>query len=107
MSELKKRFRKHLAEKGKIPASYCDEPQAMAFGGEVHDEDEWEDGDWNDHSDTSGEPVEYMAFGGKVPNAGYGKPNFPGPDKYEQEDDTMSGEEIAAHMAKALMKRRR
>lgn len=118
---IKKRFLEHLESKGAIPKGY-------AVGGMVrHDDDEWEDGEWNDHDDTSGEPVTYgenymkegYAFGGRinVPENSqkspgslhgdqYGRPNFKGPSDREQTDITMSDDDIKRSLAQSLIKRK-
>lgn len=118
---VKKRFLEHLEQKGKIPKGYA--CGGYAHGGPVSDE--WEDDGWNDHQDTSGEPVtegeNYMreyAFGGRIeaPNHStevpglhgdqYGKPNFPGPKTHSQVDQEMSADEIRHHMVRAINARR-
>jgi hypothetical protein len=95
---VKKRFMEHLESKGCIPKGY-------AMGGMVrHDDDEWEDGDWNDHEDTSGEPfsegdnymAEGYAFGGRIVPPEHG----------DQGKPEMSEAEVRSHLAKSLMRRK-
>jgi hypothetical protein len=59
-----------LKQKGKLPKTYGQEPEMMAYGGMVEDDDEeWSDGIWNDHeSDVDG-----YACGGVVKGKGYAK----------------------------------
>ena len=115
---VKKRFLEHLESKGCIPKGY-------AMGGAVrHEKDKWQDGKWNDHSDTSGEPETYgdnymnYAFGGQIEvpeerqamqglhGRQYGKPNYPGPEEHSQPDDMMSDDEIRRRLAMSVSRRK-
>lgn len=124
---VKKRFMEHLKQKGAIPKNY--DCGGMAMGGVVrHEESEWDNDDeeYNNHTDTSGEPMTYgenymrgYAFGGEIraerhstPEPSlrgrqYGKPNYPGPAEHEQPDQMMSEQEIRHHMVKAINARKR
>jgi hypothetical protein len=130
---VKKRFMEHLEAKGHIPKGYSKvgPVKKYAHGGMVDEEEgeemspEWEDDHWNQHEDTSGEPIlmgegNYMheyAFGGKVkadeheepmePMHGrdYAKPNYAGPEEHEEPKE-LSPEMIKRHMARALLARK-
>jgi hypothetical protein len=101
---IKKRFLQHLEAKGAIPKGYACGGKAYAMGGMVHDNDEWQDSDWNDHEDTSGEPMTYgekymeegYAFGGKIKAPEHGDEGHP----------EMSEEEVKKHLAQSLMRRK-
>jgi hypothetical protein len=82
---MKQRYMEFLKQKGKMPASYGKEQDMMSSG---MDDEEWSDGDWNDHeSDDDG-----YACGGMVKGKGYAQGGM-------VEDD------MKKQFAMALMKR--
>lgn len=97
----KKRYLEHLKAKGGLPESY--DCERMALGGRVADKDEWKDDEWNDHSDTSGEPMAYgdnymeeYAFGGRIE----------APEHGDQGKPEVSDEEVKHYLAQSLMRRK-
>lgn len=101
---IKQRFLQHLKEKKAIPESYNCGGMAKGYsrGGMIEEEDINWDGDWNEQDeDTSGEPMYYMAFGGRINPA-----DEQGTAAHNQPDDMMSEEEVRRHLARAVSRRK-
>jgi hypothetical protein len=130
---LQSRYMRFMKEKGRLPKSMDDEGGAacMYEGGYVgdydHEDEEFHDDDWNNHGDTSGEPMDHFseppygfAFGGKVKakendessfkgglhGHQYGKPTFAGPEEHDEPHEEMSEAAVHHHLAQALKRRK-